>query len=91
MPALGEICRRYGVKQLMIFGSATRGNLRPDSDLDFLVEFQPDVHIGLIGFLKLRDELSDLFQRPVDLVPRKGLKPLLKEEVLSTAEPVYAA
>jgi uncharacterized protein len=64
---------------------------RDDSDIDFLVEFRPEVRMGLFKFIKLRDELADLLGREVDLVPKDGLKPLLRDEVFGFAELVYAA
>ena len=91
MPALREICGRYGVRELLVFGSALGEQFREGSDIDLLVEFRPDVRIGLIRFLKLRDEIADLLGREVDLVPRNGLKPMLRDEVLGSAELLYAA
>jgi len=49
-PSLAEVCRRYGVKELALFGSAVRGEMRPESDIDIMVEFEPGVRIGLIKF-----------------------------------------
>jgi uncharacterized protein len=86
-----EMCRRYKVKQLAIFGSAAKGTAGPDSDVDLLVEFQPDAQIGFLQFAKMQRELSSLLDRGVDLVPKGGLKPLIREEVLSTSEVLYAA
>ncbi len=85
-----DICRRYEVRELMLFGSALREDFRSDSDLDFLVEFQPEAKVGLFRFDALREELEHLFGRPVDLVPKRGLKPLIREDVLRQAELVYA-
>ena len=45
-PALVELCRRYSVKELSLFGSAVRGEMRPESDVDIMVEFEPGVRIG---------------------------------------------
>jgi predicted nucleotidyltransferase len=49
-PSLAEVCRRYGVKELSLFGSAVRGEMRPESDIDIMVEFEPGVRMGLIKF-----------------------------------------
>ena len=57
------ICRRYGVKELSVFGSAARGELRPDSDVDFLVDFLPDARPGLLGLSAMARELSALVGR----------------------------
>ena len=47
---LMELCRRYGVRELSVFGSSARGEARPDSDVDMLVEFQPDAQTGLLEY-----------------------------------------
>jgi predicted nucleotidyltransferase len=91
MPQIEEICRRYHVRELMLFGSALRDDFRPDSDYDLLVDFEPDAPIGLIEFGNMEGELEDLLGRKVDLVPKRGLKPVIRENVLSSAEPVYAS
>jgi uncharacterized protein len=88
---LARICARYRVRELAVFGSAARGELRPDSDVDLLVVFDADAKIGLITLGRLQRELADVLGRPVDLVPRDGLKPALKDEVLADARTVYAA
>lgn len=88
---LGEICRRYQVRELSVFGSAARGKLRPDSDVDFLVEFFPHAEIGLLEYAGLMLDLSTLMGRKVDLVSKSGLKPLIRHSVLAEAQPLYAA
>jgi predicted nucleotidyltransferase len=85
------ICRQYHVRELSIFGSAVRSDFGSNSDVDLLVEFEPDAQIGFIKLSRLQRELSAIFQRPVDLVPKGGLKPKIRREVLSTAEVIYAA
>lgn len=89
-PALEELCRRYEVGELSLFGSAAVGEFGINSDLDFLVEFKPGSRIGLMRFLHLRRELSALFGRKVDLVPKNGLKRRIRGRVLSQARLVYA-
>jgi predicted nucleotidyltransferase len=88
---LVELCRRYHVRRLALFGSVLREDFRPDSDVDVLVMFEPDAHVGFMALGHMKRELSVLFQRPVDLVPQDGLKPIIRESVLSSAEEVYAA
>lgn len=90
MPQIKEICRRYHVRELMLFGSALREDFRSDSDYDLLVEFEPDAPIGLIGLGEMEGELEDLFGRKIDLVPKRGLKPFIRDSVLNDAEPIYA-
>ncbi|ABF40969.1 nucleotidyltransferase [Candidatus Koribacter versatilis Ellin345] len=91
MPTVRAICEKYGVRELRLFGSALGPTFRAESDVDFLVEFQPDVRMGLITFLKMRDELQDLIGRPVDLVQAGGLKATIRDEVLANNELLYAA
>ena len=88
---LAELCRRYGVKELSLFGSAVRGGMGPDSDVDIMVEFEPGVRIGLIRFESLVEELESLAERRVDLVTKRGLKPWVRSEVLKDARVIYAA
>jgi len=74
-----------GVKSLALFGSAARNQATPDSDLDFLVEFQGPATLD--GYMDLKFFLEDLFQKSVDLVTRRSLKSQISESVL--AEAVY--
>ena len=89
--AIARICARYHVAELSVFGSTARGNAGPDSDIDLLVVFQPDAAVGLIAFNRLRRELEAALGRRVDLVPKDGLKPIIRDEVLSDAQILYAA
>jgi len=86
-----EILRRHqaelreaGVKSLKLFGSVTRGEARPESDIDILVEFVRPV--GLLAFVRLKQRLSDLLGRPVDLVTPEALKSTLREDILNEAQ-----
>jgi hypothetical protein len=88
---LAELCRRYQVQKLALFGSVLSANFRKDSDVDVLVSFQPNAKIGFITFSRMQRELSEVFKRPVDLVPMDGLKPVIRDSVLSYVEVVYAA
>jgi hypothetical protein len=89
--SLAELCRRYRVRELAFFGSAAREEMRPDSDIDLLVEFLPDSGIDLVDYAGLMLELSQLLGRKVDLVLKKGLKPLIRASVLGEARLLYAA
>jgi predicted nucleotidyltransferase len=88
---LAEVCRRYGVKELSLFGSAVRGEMSPESDVDIMVEFEPGVRVGLIKFESLVDELAALAGCRVDLVTKRGLKAWVRPEVLKDARVIYAA
>src|ERR1700749_3122379 len=87
--ALTALCRKYHVRELSLFGSALQDHFRPDSDIDLLVEFEPDARIGFIAFAQFQSELSQLLGREVDLVPKGGLKPLIRDSVISSAKVLY--
>ena len=88
---LADLCRHYRVRELSLFGSAARGEMRPDSDIDVLVEFLPDAEIDLVDYAGFMLDLSHLLGRKVDLVSKNGLKPLLRASVLQAARVLYAA
>jgi len=88
---LAEICRRYQVKELSLFGSILRDDFDEQSDIDVLVEFEPEVGLGLFEFLDLKYELEALLGRKVDLGSKDSLKPLIREPVLRRARVLYAA
>lgn len=88
---LPAFCRQNAIRELAIFGSATRQDFKPESsDLDVLVEFRPDFKIGLFQFFAIQEELEALFQRKVDLVSKRGLNRHIESEVLSSREVLYA-
>ncbi len=87
---LAEICHRYGISQLAVFGSVARGEASDDSDVDLLYVARPDARLGF-SINRLEDELADLFGRRVDLVSRKALHHMLREQVEQEARTLYAA
>jgi predicted nucleotidyltransferase len=93
VPAQSELvdfCRRHYIRRLCIFGSALRGDFRPNSDVDLLVEFQPG-HTPGWDIVDLEEELSGLFGgRRVDVVNPKYLNPRLRETILNSAVVQYA-
>jgi len=87
-----EFCRKWRVKELSIFGSALREDFGPESDVDVLVELQPDHGLSLYDWVDMIEELEAIFGRKVDLVAKGGLKnPFRRREILRTAEVVYAS
>ena len=76
------ILKRYGVKRAGVFGSAARGEMSPDSDVDILVEIDGDM--SLLDFVGLKLELEEKLGRNVDLVEYSTLKPILKERILES-------
>ena len=91
---LAELCRRYHVAKLELFGSRARGMARPDSDVDLLVAFEEGQTPGL-EFFGMALDLESLLGRPVDLLTRPVVEhdrnPYFKHNVLSAAELIYAA
>lgn len=87
---LGDICTRYGVARLEVFGSASRSEATGGSDIDLLYQLAPGARLGW-HIEKLADELSALFGRPVDLVSRTSLHERLRDQVLGEARLLYAA
>lgn len=73
------ISTRFGAKHLALFGSAARDEMRPDSDIDVLVDFEGPATFD--GYFDLKDYLEGLLCRPVDLVTSKGLKPRARQHV----------
>lgn len=88
---LAVLCRCYSVHELSLFGSAATGKMRPDSDIDLLVEFLPSGSIDLVDYASFMAELSRLLGRKVDLVSKRGLKPRIRAAVLEEARLLYAS
>lgn len=87
---LAEICERYGIAELEVFGSSARGTAGPGSDIDILYTLRQGRRLGW-EIEDLADELSALLGRPVDLVSRRSLHPLLRNDVIAEARTLYAA
>jgi predicted nucleotidyltransferase len=88
---LRDLCQRYRILELSLFGSAAREEMRAGSDIDILVEFLPDAEIDLVDYAGLMLDLQQLLGRQVDLVSKNGLKPLIRASVLKEARLLYAA
>ena len=87
---IAAFCKRYHIQELSLFGSVLRDDFRPGSDIDVLVEFEPEARIGL-KFFKIEDELSELLGRSVDLTTKDGLHALIRNDVLAKRKVIYAA
>jgi predicted nucleotidyltransferase len=85
---LEKLCRRYHVSKLSVFGSRARGDERPDSDLDLLVEFEPK-HMPGWEYFTLEDELAKLFKTRVELATMEGLREKIRKQVLDDAKTIY--
>ena len=82
-------CRRNRIRRLALFGSVLRDDFGPNSDVDVLVEFEPDARVGLITPAGMEIELSRLLGRKAELHTVKGLNPRFRDEVLQAAEVQY--
>ena len=85
---LPSLEREYGVSSIEIFGSYVRGEQDEESDLDLLVEFDPDRGPSLFGFVGLQQELSDRLGVRVDLVEKRSIKPGFRDRILHEAVPL---
>lgn len=88
--ALAAMCRRKHIRKLAFFGSVLTDKFRPDSDLDVLVEFEPE-HVPGLTFFELEDELSEMFGRKVDLNTPDFLSKYFRAEVLNNLDVQYEA
>jgi predicted nucleotidyltransferase len=80
--------RARGVSHAALFGSRARGDNRPDSDIDIMVEFDPAAHVTVFNYAGLKDYIAGLFDGPVDVVNRDGLKSYIRP--VAMADTVYA-
>jgi len=80
--------RARGVTHAALFGSRARGDNRPDSDTDIMIDVDPEAHISVYDYVGLKEYIAGLFTGPVDVVTRDGLKPYVRPA--ATAEAVYA-
>ncbi len=87
---LEKLCKEFGVRRLALFGSVIRDDFGDDSDVDILVEFEPETKVGF-SFFSLQKELSDLLGRQVDLSTPGFLSPRIRDKISEEARLVYEA
>ena len=85
---IADFCQRHHILKLSLFGSVLRADFTPGSDVDVLVEFDPE-HIPGWEFVSMQDELSEILEREVDLHTPKSLSRHFRDTVLQTAQVVY--
>ena len=87
---IADFCRRHHIRKLALFGSVLRDDFRPESDVDMLVEFEPDHVVGFIRLAGMERELSGLLGRQVDLRTAEDLSRHFREEVVRSSVVAYA-
>jgi predicted nucleotidyltransferase len=80
--------RARGVRRAALFGSVARGENRPGSDIDIMVEIDPEAHITVFDYVGLKEYIAGLFDGPVDVVSRENLKSYIRPT--ATADAIYA-
>jgi len=80
--------RGRGVKHAALFGSVARGENRSDSDIDIMIEFDPEARITVFDYVDIKEYIAQLFDGPVDVVNREGLKPYVRPAAMADA--IYA-
>ena len=86
---IADLCRQKSISKLSLFGSALRDDFRPDSDVDLLVEFLPDMTPGLITFLGIQNAFSRLIGRTVDLRTPEDFYPATRQRLEAEAEVLF--
>ena len=89
--ALAAFCRRWEVAELAVFGSAARNALPPDSDIDFMVRFLPNARVNTFDLVTMKDQLTEMFGRDVDLVtPAILVNPFRRRSIEPDLKVVYS-
>ncbi len=95
MARFSECCQASGITRLDIFGSALHPDFGPESDIDLLVEFEPDRTLGLFDFARMEQELADIFGRKVNLVERSAVERsrnyIRRAAILESTETIHVA
>jgi predicted nucleotidyltransferase len=73
-----RMLRAHGITHAAVFGSVARGENRPGSDLDIMIDIDPEAHVTLFDYVGLKDYIASLFDVPVDVIDREALKPHLR-------------
>ena len=86
-----SFCKQYHIRKLSVFGSVLRDDFGPDSDIDILIEFEPDSIPSFFKLIEMEEELTELFGRKVDIRTPNDLSRYFRDEVLESAEVQYVA
>lgn len=90
-----DVCRRWRITELALFGSFAQGEAGPASDVDLLVTYDPEADWSLFDHVGAQDDLAEVFRRPVDLVTRRAVEAsknwIRRADILESARVIYAA
>lgn len=89
LAALEQPLRERGLSSLALFGSVARGEARPDSDIDVLVDVAPNIRLSLVDLVAVKNFLEDRLGRRIDVVTKEGLDPGVRDRVLHEAQSVF--
>lgn len=87
--AIAEFCRRNRIRKLSLFGSILGNDFGPDSDIDIVVEFEPDASVGYFALAHMQRELTHLLGREVDLLTPSAISKYFRQQVLESAQLQY--
>jgi predicted nucleotidyltransferase len=89
---IAAFCEKWQIVEFALFGSAARGELRPDSDIDVMLQFAPEAHRSLYDLVDIKDELSGMFGRDVDILEKGFIKnPYRRRSIARDLTVLYAA
>ncbi len=86
---VAAFCKKHGIRKFSLFGSVIRDDFGPDSDVDVLAEFKPDVRFSLFDLVGMQDELSAIMGRKAEIFEFRSLRPWMQEEVAGSMELFY--
>jgi len=86
---VAAFCRKHGIRKFSLFGSVIRDDFGPDSDVDVLAEFKPDVRFTLFDLVGMQEELSAITGRKTEIFEFRALRPWMQEEVAGSMELFY--
>lgn len=89
LAAMEETLRKEGVTALSLFGSVVRGEAQADSDIDVLIEVDPEADFGLFDLIGVKHLIEDRLNRKVDVLKKGGIRPEFKQRILREAEAVF--
>jgi len=92
---IAKFCLKWKIREFSVFGSVLRSDFRPDSDIDVIVDFEPDSATTLFDMVSMNDELKGIFDREVDLLTRPAIEQsrnyIRRKEILSSMETIYVS